>query len=218
MLAALGLDVADSLASSATPDGCVSPRVLQHRGDRDAGPASRSPGRDAAGAARRRWPRRGGRGRGRSARRRTARASRADAAPRVQRRGAAGPARAGARSTNSRISRLTLHRVAGVRAVPRAGQLDQLGPPLRARGQRSAGARPDDGVVGAVDDEHRAPHAGEQRSRCRARVADRRPRRRGDQRLRGRSRRPQPMRVLDLLGRVRLGEHLREEELARSPA
>ena len=105
-----------------------------------------------------------------------------------------------------------LHRVARRRAVP--GVLEQhqlpageLGQPLAERG------RPD-AVLGAVHHDDRARHLpGQRRDRLAHRTVAPEPPRRGVREdLRRDLVRP-PDAVLDLLGRVRLGEHLPEEEL-----
>ena len=103
-----------------------------------------------------------------------------------------------------------LHRIAGLGRVARALQPDQPAPcQLR---HAHAALELDDVVVGAVDDHHRAAQAPQERLDlfC-ARDARRRTACR-DQGLGIRVEAPGDA-VLDLLGRVRLGEHLAEEEL-----
>ena len=102
-----------------------------------------------------------------------------------------------------------LHRVARVREVARALEdHERAADQLRERGAGVVGA---DGVVAAVDDEHRAVDAGEQLAHA---LLVREPRCElgRDQRL-GVGLEAPSRRVLALLGRVRLGEDLREEEL-----
>ena len=118
--------------------GCTcSPRALEHARHRLLGEPVDLQRRGAARAARRRWPGRARVARGRSARRGRARAgARASAA----RRGT--PARrAASRSTNSRISRLTAHRIAGQREVAAALDSDELaaGHPERRASPRAYG-------------------------------------------------------------------------------
>ena len=119
-------------------------------------------------------------------------------------------ARGRRRSTKSRSSRLTF---TGSRACgPWPAPSSVTSSPPVALGQRGAlGVRADQVLV-AVDHEHGAARRG---PRCRAnssRAAQAQRGRRVGQRLGVGLERPADA-VLDLLGRVRLGEHLREEEL-----
>ena len=130
------------------------------------------------------------------------------ARPRVQRRGASGP-RCRSPSTNSRMSRLTW---TGLRACGR-GLTRPVRPAWPAPPERGPGAGhvgTDDGVLSALDDQARAPDAADQRSNVGACVEDGTPPR-VDQGGRRRFAPPSDG-VLDLHGRVRLGEDLREEE------
>ena len=201
-------DVGDSLASSRA--GGVDPLAAPLAAPRSPGaaPASRSRGRGGVRAARRRSPRPAARGRGRSARRRTARA-----------RGASGRARppcAGARRgspTNSRRARLNRTGSRACGQWPDALEGEQpppVDPGERARRPRAARSRP----------RRRGSTSTGQRTRG-AELAASVPRQSpassgGDQRVGVGLERPADA-VLDLLGRVRLGEHLVEEELERNP-
>src|SRR6185437_8160658 len=89
-------------------------------------------------------------------------------------------------------------------------QFYQCGPVPEGAGQEWAGVGTDDGVLSALDDQARAPDPAEQRSDVGVRVEDRAPPR-VDQGGRGGFGPPSDG-VLNLLGRVRLGEDLREEE------
>ncbi len=103
-----------------------------------------------------------------------------------------------------------LHGIPRLRGMTRPLQPDQLTSCQVCHAY--AALELDDAVVGAVDDHHRAAQVPQERldllgareARCRAA--------RGDQRLRVRVEAPGDA-VLDLLRRVRLGEHLAEEEL-----
>ena len=132
------------------------------------------------------------------------RALRRGRAPRVQRR-ARRRRRGATRSTNARISRLTRTGSRPSGAWP--GALDAHELAAGQRGEPLGRARRRDPVVGAVDDEHRAADAAAQRldrlvasPGPSAAVAWRSASRRSVSS-------PQRDAVLDLLGRVRLGEH-----------
>ncbi len=159
VLGGLALDVAGLAGQERPRPGGSAPSAAPAARSPGAGPASAPPGRAAACAARRRWPGRGGRGRGRWARRCTAPASAGSAAG--SRSAAARPAAGRNRSAKSRIAWLT---TTGSRACGRcpAPSSSSRSPPVssatrspRAHGwQRSS--LPVDGQHGAADPRRRA--------------------------------------------------------------
>src|SRR6266480_574000 len=109
-----------------------------------------------------------------------------------------------------------LDRVAGMGRVAGAGQLDQPGPRPQGGGQLPAGAGPDDGVVGALNDQAGAAGRGEQRRDVIPRVADRAAPRVGQRLGCGLQTPADP--VLDLLGRVRKSTRLNSSHMSISYA
>ena len=185
----------------------ASPAPLEHRVT-GAAPASRSPGRGAGCAAPGRWRGRAGRGPGRWATRGTTPAGRREARASSGR----GRARRRVQGLDEVLDqRVDPHRVAGVRPVPAADERHE-----RAAGQLGQPPADDVGADAVV-----VPWATRTGQRTRPQAP--RPRRTRRRRTRG----ARPWRrpawrldlvapadaVLDLLGRVRLGDHPLEEPL-----
>ena len=198
---------AASLASQRDAGCTLSPRRAQHRGDAAAGPASRSQvGRARAQLA-------GDREVAPGVAEPDRRGEEQRPPPAARAAGTATPRRAGGPRRVDEVADQQVDRApapAAIGSVAAAGEGDQLAAgPL---GERDAASRSGASVLVAVDDEHRAAdRAGTSpRPRSRRLDADRRPS--VDQRLRVGLQAPADA-VLDLLGRVRLGERSREEEL-----
>ena len=127
--------------------------------------------------------------------------------------------RGGRRPVSERIDeaadeQVDLNGVAGERRVARSGQFDQLGLVAQRPGQAGAGLGTDDGVCAALDDQAGAADPGDQRRHIALRVPDRGTPGVGERRSRGLECPADA--VLGGLGRMRLGEHLGEEELQES--
>ena len=173
-----------------------------------AGPASRSAGRGGGRAARRRSRRRAGRGRARSARRRTAR----DGAGRERAPASGAPAPAG-RGTSANPATSRLNRTGSRSDIPCPAPGTVTSVPAVSSATRTPLGR-HDLVAVAVHHQHRARHGPAHRLRLGRAEPGPGGRRRVEGRGVGLQRPADP--VLPLLGRVRLGEHPREERLGPS--
>ncbi len=122
---------------------------------------------------------------------------------------AAHPAARRRRAREVTQEQVDLDRISRVRRVARTVERDES--PARQLGELGTGRMRPDRIVPAVDDEDGTAHARGQLASL-VGVLDTACALRRDEHLRRRLERPVHG-VLDLLGRVRLGEHLREEEL-----